>query len=87
MPAFGLAYLKEFISMNNTEAWEQINRMQRICMDKESYITKHEFFSEPMEERRAFYNWMRNQVNQYQAASYWAGDDKNPIMLSGGYTV
>ena len=68
--------------MNNTEAWEQINRMQRICMDKDSYITKHEFFSEPMEERRAFYNWMRNQVNQYQAAPYWAGDDKNPAMLS-----
>ena len=72
--------------MNDT-IWNELNRIQRICMDKDSYITKHEFMSESLPERRAFYNWMRDQVNQYQAAPYWAGDDSDPTVLYGGYTV
>ena len=72
--------------MDNQEIWQNLNRMQKICMAKDSIITKHEFFSESVDERRSFYNWMRDQVNEYQSAPYWYGDDRDPTMLFGGFT-
>ena len=67
--------------------YNELNRMQRICMDKDSWLTQREFQSEPVWLQREHYNWMRNQVNEYSAGPYWPDNDPDPRMLYGGYTV
>jgi len=61
--------------------------MQKYCMAKESLVTRSEFFSEPVAEQRAFYNWMTGQVNEIVAGPYWFGDDPDTSMVYGGYEI
>ena len=73
--------------MNNEQTWEHLNRMQKNCMDKGSLVTRYQYFNEPVEERREFYNWMRKQVNEFIAGPYWDGNDADTRMLYGGYDI
>ena len=73
--------------MTNNQMWNHLNRMQKACMASDSIITRGEFFSESFEERRAFYNWMRSQVNEFTAGPYCAGDERDTTMLYGGYSI
>ena len=67
--------------------YNELNRMQRICMDKDSWISQREFWAEPVWQRREFYNWMRNQVNEYSAGPYWPDNGPDQTMLYDGYTI
>ena len=57
--------------MTKGEIWKNFNHMQNCCMAKDSIITKEEFFSEPEEEQKKYYNWMCRQVSEFNAGPYW----------------
>ncbi len=59
-------------TMTRDQIWKSFNRMQRDCMAKESIITRQEFFAEPEEEQKSYYNWMRQQTVSFGVRGpYW----------------
>ena len=49
---------------NSNIDFAHFNRMQKRIMDKDSQVTKKEFFAESIEEQVQYYNWMCRQCGE-----------------------
>jgi len=57
--------------MTEDQLWAHFDRMQNVAMTEDSIITREEFFSQPEEEQKEYYNWLCRQVNSIITGPSW----------------